>query len=187
MNESGVAGSREGVRRVARVLVAGVGDVFLGDDGFGVEVARRLDAERRGSGWGGQVEVAVFGVRGADVVRALRRGHDLAVIVDVAVRGRVPGTITVVEVDQPRVDLPGSDLPDAIGAGPAHGMDPVRALRLAAELGGVPGRVVVVCCEPSGSREAPVGLSAPVRAAVGPAVRVVMGIIAEGAGPGCAG
>jgi Ni,Fe-hydrogenase maturation factor len=98
----------------------------------------------------------------------------------------------VLEVDQPRPDLPGSDLPDAIGTGPveAHGMDPVRVLRLAAELGRVPERVIVVCCEPAvvpagaPGEDVLVELSGPVRAAVGPAVRLVMDMIAESAGPG---
>ncbi|MFI7454172.1 hydrogenase maturation protease [Nonomuraea sp. NPDC049714] len=161
-----------------------MGDVFLGDDGFGVEVVRRLAGVRRAG-----VDVVDFGVRGGELAGALRRGYDLAVIVDAAVRGRVPGTITVVGVDQPRADLPGSDLPDWGGAGPARGVDPVGVLRRAAELGGVPDRVVVVCCEPAGvGAGVPEGssgeeLSAPVRAAVGPAVRLVLGIIAEGAGP----
>jgi hydrogenase maturation protease len=183
----------EGAERAARVLVAGVGNVFFGDDGWGVEVVRRL-AEEQWSGTGPDelVDVVDFGIRGMDLAYALQRDYGLVIIVDAAVRGQAPGTITVLEVDQPRHDLPGSDLPESIGSGPveAHGMDPVRVLRLAAELGRVPERVIVMCCEPAvvpagePGEDVLVELSGPVRAAVGPAVRLVMDMIAESAGPG---
>ena len=173
---------------VVRVLVAGIGNVFLGDDGFGVEVVRRLAgvpvAELPA---GVHVDVVDFGIRGMDLVYALQREYDVAILVDAAVRGQVPGTITVLEADRPAVDLPGLG-----GGGPVegHGMDPVRVLRLAGELGRIPERVIVVCCEPavvmSGGPEEDVlvELSGPVRVAAGQAVRLVMDMIAESAGDG---
>ncbi|MEV0590692.1 hydrogenase maturation protease [Nonomuraea cavernae] len=153
--------------RAARVLVAGIGNIFLGDDGFGVEVARRLAREERAAG----VDVVDFGIRGMDLVYALQRDYDTAILVDAAMRGEPPGTLTVLE----------ADLPDGGAAAiEGHGLDPVKVLRLARELGRVPERVLVVCCEPAtvltGSPDEDVlaELSEPVRAAVDQAVRLVM-------------
>ncbi|MET7465266.1 hydrogenase maturation protease [Nonomuraea sp. NPDC005501] len=160
-----------------RILVAGIGNVFLGDDGFGVEVARRMAALPQPAG----VDVVDFGIRGMDLVYALQRDYDLAILVDAAPRGEAPGTLTVLEPD-PAGGPSGAQVE-------GHGMDPVQVLRLAGELGRLPGRVVVVCCEPA---MAPAGgpdedvlveLSEPVRQAAGQAVRLVMDMIAENAGP----
>uniref|UniRef100_UPI001F069C61 hydrogenase maturation protease n=1 Tax=Nonomuraea lactucae TaxID=2249762 RepID=UPI001F069C61 len=184
-----------------RILVAGIGNIFLGDDGFGVEVVRRLaETQRTAStpGAGGArgatdapdmagtpdmagVDVVDFGIRGMDLAYALQRDYDLAILVDAAPRGEAPGTLTVLE----------ADLSDLGAAGvEAHGMDPVRVLRLAREMGRVPDRVVVVCCEPATAlaggpdEDVLVELSEPVRSAVGQAVRLLMDMIAERAGPG---
>ncbi|NUW42005.1 hydrogenase maturation protease [Nonomuraea rhodomycinica] len=164
-----------------RILVAGIGNVFFGDDGFGVEVARRLSALPLPGG----VDVVDFGIRGMDLAYALQRDYDLAILVDAAPRGQAPGTLTVLEPD---LSGDGGAAREAARAD-GHGMDPVTVLRLAAELGRLPGRVVVVCCEPavapSGGpdEDVLVELSAPVREAAGHAVRLVMDMIAENAGP----
>lgn len=166
-----------------RVLVAGVGNVFLGDDGFGVEVARLLAERPLPAG----VDVVDFGIRGMDLVYALHRGYAGVIFVDAAPRGEPPGTLTVLEVDP---KAPGEQ---GVVTVETHGMDPVRVLRLAAELGEVPRRVLVLACEParvpSGGpdEEVVAELSEPVRAALGRAVDLAVelatGIITEFSGP----
>lgn len=167
----------------ARVLIAGVGNVFLGDDGFGVEVARLLAERPLPAG----VDVVDFGIRGMDLVYALHRGYAGVIFVDAAPRGEPPGTLTVLEVDP---KAPGEQ---GVVTVETHGMDPVRVLRLAAELGEVPRRVLVLACEParvpSGGpdEEVVAELSEPVRAALGRAVDLALelatGIIAGFSGP----
>jgi hydrogenase maturation protease len=154
-----------------RILVAGIGNVFLGDDGFGVEVARRLSNRQLPPG----VEVADFGIRGMDLAYALQADYDAVVFVDTAPRGEAPGTLSVIE---PELD------PDEVVID-THGMDPVRVLGLARALGRVPERVVVVACEPArivhGEHDEDLvdELSPPVAAAVGEAVRLVAELAAE--------
>jgi hydrogenase maturation protease len=157
--------------RGPRILVAGIGNVFLGDDGFGVEVAQRLAGRRLPEG----VEVVDFGIRGMDLAYALQSGYEAVVFVDAAPRGEAPGTISVVE----------PELDSGEVAIDTHGMDPVRVLALARALGHVPSRVLVVACEPErivqGEHDEDlVGeLSAPVLAAVEEAVPVVESLVAE--------
>jgi hydrogenase maturation protease len=153
-----------------RVLVAGIGNVFLGDDGFGVEVARRLADRPQAAG----VEVADYGIRGMDLACAMQDGWDAVVLVDAAPLGAPPGTLAVIE---PEV-APGPAGPDA------HGMDPASVLRLVQALGGAPPRTLVVACEPlvRMSGEEPdvlVQLSAPVAAAVDGAVTLVEELLAQ--------
>jgi hydrogenase maturation protease len=155
-----------------RILVAGIGNIFMGDDGFGVEVARRLGERRLPRG----VEVGDFGIRGMDLMYSLGEGYDVAVFVDAVPRGGPPGTLYVIE----------PELEDGDVALDAHGMDPVKVLALARELGGVPDRVVVVGCEPETTPDDDelVGeLSAPVRAAVDEAVELVESLLDELAKP----
>lgn len=155
-----------------RILVAGIGNVFMADDGFGVEVARRLADRPRPPG----VDVADFGIRGMDLMYALGEGYDAAVFVDAVPRGEAPGTLFLIEPDLDRGGEPtGFE---------AHGMDPVKVLALAASLGGVPDRVLVVGCEPqvkmTGEEEEIVGeLSEPVLAAVDGAVEMVESLVGE--------
>jgi hydrogenase maturation protease len=156
-----------------RVLVAGIGNIFMGDDGFGVEVAKRLADRELPPG----AEVSDFGIRGLDLVYALGEGYDAAVFVDAVPRGEVPGTLFVIE---PELDAS----PDEPVALDAHGMDPVKVLALAGQLGSVPERVLVVGCEPTnrmtGDEEELVGeLSEPVRAAVDEAVALVESVLAD--------
>ena len=158
-----------------RVLVAGIGNVFMGDDGFGVEVARRLAEREQAPG----VEVADFGIRGLDLVYALGEGYDVAIFVDAVPRGQEPGTLFLIEHQQSELDEP--------VALDAHGMDPVKVLALAAQIGDAPERVLIVGCEPavrmSGEEEEIVGeLSEPVAAAVDEAVRMVEKLAGEIAG-----
>jgi hydrogenase maturation protease len=156
----------------ARVLVAGIGNIFMADDGFGVEVAKRLSERTLPPG----VHVVDFGIRGMDLVFALGEGYDVAVFVDAVPRGAAPGTLFVIEPE-----LESSDEPVMLDA---HGMDPVKVLALAAQLGPVPERILVVGCEPqvqmAGDEEELVGdLSEPVRAVLDDAAELVESLIAE--------
>ena len=159
--------------RPLRVLVAGVGHVFLGDDGFGVEVARRLAARPRRPG----VEVADFGIRGVDLAYALGEGYDAVVIVDAVPRGDAPGSLYVIEPDE--AATPAASAPDA------HGMDPETVLELARRLGACPSRVLIVGCEPALVPTAPpgeevvAGLSPVVERAVEDAVKLVEDVVNE--------
>jgi len=155
-----------------RVLVAGVGNVFLGDDGFGVEVARRLVGETFPDG----VQIADFGIRGVHLAYELLDGYDLLILVDAAPRGEAPGTVFVLEPD-----FGGSDGVARGDSGfllDAHSLDPEVVLGILADLGGTVGRVVIVGCEPAEVVER-MGLSAPVSHAVDEAARVVRELIAR--------
>jgi hydrogenase maturation protease len=158
----------------ARVLVAGVGNVFLGDDGFGVEVARRLAGERL-PGW---VRVADFGIRGVHLAYELLEGYEKAILVDAAPRGETPGTVYVIEPDldgQP-TGLLGAGEPGVLVD--AHGMEPDAVFALLKALGGDVPKLLVVGCEPAQVSER-MGLSPPVAGAVDQAVAVVRELIGE--------
>ena len=153
--------------RPLRVLVAGIGNVFLGDDGFGVAVADVLSRSELPRG----VHVEDYGIRGMDLAYALH-DYDAAVFVDAAPRGEAPGTLYVIEPELDESDV----------AMDAHGMDPVKVLVLARTLGGRLPRVLVVGCEPAtrmtGEEDEVVAeLSEPVRAAVRPAARLVESLL----------
>ncbi|MQS39701.1 hydrogenase maturation protease [Streptomyces katsurahamanus] len=157
-----------------RVLVAGVGNVFLGDDGFGVETVRRLGELGVPDG----VEAVDFGVRGVHLAYQLLDGYRTLVLVDATARGGPPGTVYLIEAETGPVEC---------GAGPAaldgHRMGPDAVLGLLATLsagtGGLPPqRVLVVGCEPASLDEG-IGLSAPVAAAVEEAARLVLRIVLE--------
>jgi hydrogenase maturation protease len=160
------------------LLVAGIGNVFLGDDGFGVEVARQLSTVELPD-W---VRVADYGIRGMHLAYDLAGGdYQTTVLVDATGRGDRPGTVYVVELD-PAV-------PPAASVLDAHGMQPDVVLGLVALLGGDPGRVLLVGCEP-GVLDHHMGLSPPVAAAVATAVTEIRDIIRahepKGTGVTCA-
>jgi hydrogenase maturation protease len=145
-----------------RILVAGIGNIFLGDDAFGVEVVRRLACREQLPG----VRVVDFGIRGLDLTYALLDGYDAAVLVDALPRGGEPGTLYVVE---PEID----ETEAAAVAVDGHGMDPVKVLRLVRAMGGNVERIVIVGCEPSPGddfEEMQLEMSAPVRNALDRAV-----------------
>jgi hydrogenase maturation protease len=147
----------------ARVLVAGIGNVFLGDDGFGVEVVARLARRPLPDG----VEVADFGIRGFDLAYALMESYDVAVLVDALSQKGRPGELFVLEPDFDQVD--------DHGVADGHSMDPVAVLRLVKQFGGRPPRLFVVGCEPAslGDEEGYIGLSEPVQEALDGAVALV--------------
>jgi hydrogenase maturation protease len=150
-----------------RVLVAGIGNVFLGDDGFGCALARRIAFEG--------VDIVDFGIRGMDLAYALA-DYDLVVFLDATPRGEAPGTLYLIE----------PDLDSTEAAIDTHGMDPVKVLALARHLGGRLPRVLVVGCEPATVAD-DIGLSPPVRASVERAatavLRVVTDLLQEGSPP----
>jgi hydrogenase maturation protease len=154
-----------------RILVAGIGNIFLGDDAFGVEVVGRLARHEQPE----EVRVVDFGIRGLDLAYALLDGYEAVILVDALPRGGPPGTLYVLE--------PASSPPEGEGAGPlieTHGMDPVKVLRLAAAMGGQVKRLLLVGCEPSAPGEVEdmvAGLSDPVRQAVGEAVVLVESLV----------
>lgn len=158
-----------------RVLVAGIGNVFFNDDGFGVAVAQRLAAEPRQPG----VTIVDFGIRGFDLLYALQEDYDAAILIDVVARGGAPGTLYLIDPE-----LDGSE---GIGASAAdaHGMDPLRVLQLARSVGKVPERLLVLGCEPASVAETTepgaslCTLSAPVAAAVDIAVDRITSLIIE--------
>jgi hydrogenase maturation protease len=150
-----------------RILVAGIGNLFLADDGFGCEVARRLAARPLPDG----VRVKDYGIRGLDLAYELLEPYDAVILVDAVRRGDAPGTVTVLQPEEPADD---GALPDP------HGISPSAVLRLAKSLGGrVPG-LRLVGCEPAvlGSEEELVrGLSPAVEAAVEPAIEAVISLL----------
>ena len=150
----------------ARIFVVGVGNIFLGDDGFGVEVATRM--KRRPTPEG--VRVEDYGIRGVHLAYELLEGsYDLVILVDALDLGEEPGVISVFE---PELDGDAEVLPDA------HDLDPASVMGLLAGLGGAVGRMLVVGCQPSAVEEQ-MGLSAPVAAAVDEAIRVVDELVQE--------
>ena len=155
-----------------RILVAGVGNVFLGDDGFGVEVVRRLGGRELPEG----VEVADFGIRGMDLAYALQDDYKLVVFVDATPRGGEPGTVYLIE---PEIEEDGEVSLDT------HGMDPLKVIKLSRALGAEPTRTLVVGCEPrvvlSGEDydDMLMELSEPVQVAVEEAVKMVESLVEE--------
>ena len=152
-----------------RILVAGVGNVFLRDDAFGVEVVRLLAERPQPPG----VQIRDFGIRGVHLAYELLNGYDLFVLVDAAPRGEAPGTVSVLEVD-----MPGPEDPQARPVIDAHSLTPDAVFGLLSSLGGHPGRSLVVTCEPA-EVDPGMGLSDPVREALPHAVRTVEEILAE--------
>jgi hydrogenase maturation protease len=158
----------------ARILVAGVGNIFLGDDGFGVEVALALSKRPLPE----SVSVKDFGIRGFDLAYALLDPWDAVIIVDALPRGEAAGTLYVMEPDL--AALPGVASADT--AINPHGMDPVRVLNLAASQGTISAQVLVLGCEPQDfgdQLEGRMGLSAPVQAAVEEAAKMVLELAAR--------
>ena len=153
------------------ILVAGIGNIFLGDDAFGVEVARRI----AGLDLPASVRVADFGIRGFDLAYALQDGYETTILVDACPHGEAPGTLYVIEPD-----LKALDGPDAAPATvEAHAMNPMNVLRMANAMNIEIKNVLLVGCEPEtlGGAEGQMGLSAPVEAAVDEAVKLVESLV----------
>jgi hydrogenase maturation protease len=155
------------------ILIAGIGNIFLGDDAFGSEVARRLEPLC----WPAGVRAVDFGIRGLDLAYALLDGHDLTILIDATPRGGPPGTLYVIEPDLSGLEgeAQGTDLLDA------HTLNPLKILGLARVLGGTWKRLLLVGCEPGdlGGDEGRLGLTDAVRVAVDEAVGLVSKLVHE--------
>lgn len=152
-----------------RVLIAGIGNIFFGDDAFGVEAARQLQLRPMPDG----VRVVDFGIRGLDLAYALTDGCDLAILVDAVRLGEPAGTLYVIEPDVAGGALPAPQMD-------GHALDPWQALGAARALGPLP-KVFLVGCEPGEiGPESGAELSAPVQAAVGQAVALIESWAAAG-------
>jgi len=170
-----------------RVLIACIGNIFLGDDGFGVEVAKRLMNRHYPEG----VQVVDFGIRGIELAYTLLDDYDILVLVDAVPRGGQPGTLYLIE---PEV----SDISPEKGAEASrvaldtHSMDPVKVLAFARTLGTLSGgqvtrpiHTLLVGCEPTpfgageDYTEMQMGLSEPVQAAVDGAVKMIDSLVTE--------
>jgi hydrogenase maturation protease len=153
------------------ILVAGIGNIFLGDDAFGCEVVKRLN-ERS---WPDNVRVVDFGIRGFYLAYALLDGYDVTIFVDATPRGDEPGTLYTIEPELDEIERL-----DGQGAMvETHGMNPMKVLSMVKSMGGQFKKILLVGCEPAtfGPAEGQLGLSAPVEAAVEPAAAVVTSLV----------
>lgn len=159
------------------VLVAGIGNIFLGDDGFGVEVVQRLAARPQPDG----VRVTDFGIRGFDLAFALLDEPEATILIDAMPRGQAPGTVYVLEPDL-ESETGASTVDHAEGSFQGHAMTPNSVFALVRTLGGHPRNVTVVGCEPltfGPENEGQMGLSDPVAGSVMDAVALVEQLIAR--------
>jgi hydrogenase maturation protease len=157
------------------ILIAGIGNIFLGDDAFGVEVARLLSARPLPAG----VRVSDFGIRGFDLAYALD-GYDVTILVDACPRGGEPGSLYVIE---PELDV-SEEIPVE-----THGMNPMNVLRMAKAIGVQLRRILLVGCEPlelGAGEEGKIGLSAQVEAAVNQAADLIESLVKKILEPACA-
>lgn len=153
-----------------QILVAGIGNAWLGDDGFGSEVAKRLLGQEAS----GEVKILDFGSGGLDLAYEVMRGYDALLMVDVSRQGGEPGTLYVMEPDPEEIEPIG----DGEVVSP-HGMDPLTVLRFVKTVGGWPGKIRIVACEPGNVEDLGIGLTPEVTAAIEGAVNLVNEQIAE--------
>jgi hydrogenase maturation protease len=156
---------------VKRILVAGIGNTWLGDDGFGSEVVKRLGSRDLPEG----TVVLDFGTGGLDLAYEVMRGYDALVLADVSRQGGEPGTLYVMEALEDEVE---AGIEDGQVLNP-HAMDPQTVLRFVKTLGAWPGKVIVVACEPAEVGAMRIGLSEEVERAVDGAVGLVAEAIGE--------
>jgi len=155
-----------------KILVAGIGNIFQGDDAFGCEVIRILGKRVLPD------DVALFdyGIRGLDLTYALLDNPDLAILIDATPQGCAPGTLYTIE---PELDDGGGEAVPRHEALETHGMNPVQVLRAARAMGARPGRILLVGCEPGdlGGEEGRMGLTPPVAEALLEAADMVEALI----------
>ena len=154
-----------------RILVAGIGNAWLADDGFGGEVVRRLEQRELPEG----AVVLDFGTGGLDLAYEVMRGYDALVLVDVSRQGGEPGTLYVMDAPEQEVE---AGIEDGQIINP-HAMDPQTVLRFVKTVGAWPGKVVVIACEPAQVEEMGLGLSDEVARAVDGAVDLVAKTVGE--------
>lgn len=154
-----------------KILIAGIGNIFHGDDGFGCEVLRQLDPRSLPAG----VTARDFGIRSYDMAYAIVDGHDVVIMVDAASRGQPPGTVYLIEPDLNRLEALEQSAVDA------HAMNPVAVLQLAKSLGGIKAAIYLVACEPAvlESEDGQMELSEPVRQAVPQALAMIDSLVKQ--------
>ncbi|MGH2749550.1 MAG: hydrogenase maturation protease [Actinomycetota bacterium] len=162
---------QEGRTLEPRVLVAAVGNLWMKDDGFATEVAKRLESRALPEG----VAVLDFGTGGLNLAYEVMRGYSALILVDISRQGGEPGTLYVMEPDPESVEggIEDGDMIDP------HGMDPQTVLRFVKSVGGWPGRVIVIACEPATVEEMGLGLSDAVEGAVDDAVELIITTVNE--------
>jgi len=147
-----------------RTLVAGIGNIFLGDDAFGCEVVSELLRRELPH----EVRVIDFGIRGYDLAFAITEGYDTVILVDAMPRGESPGTVYLVEPDLEEIERLAPTAPDP------HSLSPVSVLQLTKSLGVFTGKLLLVGCEPAAlGDDEEMGLSLAVRAAVPQAAAMI--------------
>jgi hydrogenase maturation protease len=158
-------------RTKARVLIAGIGNIFLGDDGFGVAVAQRLARCELPP----EVRVTDFGIRGLDLVYALQDGYDSTILIDAFPHGKEPGTVSIVEPNLNDLEVG----PDQGGFVEPHGMNPMHVLRMAKAMKAPLEHLLLIGCEPAylGGDDGHMGLSEPVETAVNEAMAIIQSLM----------
>jgi hydrogenase maturation protease len=153
----------------SKILVAGIGNIFLGDDAFGTEVARRLMHETLP----GEVRVTDFGIRSYDLVYAMMDGYDVTIVVDITIQGQSPGTVYLIEPDLTQLDRIDEKIADA------HNMNPVKVLQMLRASGSSPGKLYLIGCEPATLEveDGRIGLSETVESAVQRAIELIKSLV----------
>jgi len=157
------------MRRPSRILVAGIGNIFMGDDAFGSEVARRLMYERLPA----EVQVMDFGIRSYDLAYALMDRYDVTILVDVTSQKQSPGTLYLIEPDLSQLDQVDEMMFDA------HSMNPGNVLRMLRTLGGSPGKLYLIGCEPAmlDVEDGQIGLSEIVKSSIPKAIELIKSLV----------
>jgi hydrogenase maturation protease len=154
-----------------KILIAGMGNIFQGDDGFGSEVICELSHVE----FPGEVTVRDFGIRSYDLAYALAEDYDVKIMVAAVRQKSAPGTVCLMEPDLADLDAMAS-----AEANP-HAMNPIIALQMARSIGALEGKFYVVGCEPAVVEDdnGEIALSPPVREAVSEAVKVVCMLVTD--------
>jgi len=157
------------MNRPSKILVAGIGNIFLGDDAFGSEVARQLMRETLPD----EVRVTDFGIRSYDLAYAMMDGFDVTILVDITTQGQSPGTIYLIEPDLNQLGQFDEKAADA------HGMSPIRVLQMLRTFENSPGKLYLIGCEPEilEVEDGQFGLSATVEMAVPRAIELIKSLV----------
>jgi hydrogenase maturation protease len=157
--------------RPSKILIAGIGNIFLGDDAFGSEVARRLMDESLPP----EVRVMDFGIRTYDLAYAIMDGYDVTILVDITAQGQAPGTVYLVEPELNQPDQPDPNMADA------HSMNPAKVLQMVRRFGNSPGKLYLIGCEPAvlDVEDGQIGMSDTVEAAVPRAIEMIKTLVSD--------
>ena len=157
------------MRSPSKILVAGIGNIFLGDDAFGSEVARRLMHETLPA----EVRISDFGIRSYDLAYAMMDGYDATILVDTTSKGQPAGTVYLIEPDLNELDQFDEKLADA------HSMNPLKVLQMVRTFGTSPGKLYLIGCEPAilEREDGQIGLSESVEASVPEAIKMIKALV----------